>query len=87
MRLNSQVAFCLLARAVTNALPQGAPPTPAQPAAETATLPTEASTNTAVAASQLADLAEYAQQQANASLSSSKRGPCNLSNVAVRKEW
>jgi tyrosinase len=87
MRLNSPVALCLLAGAVTNALPRALPVTPRQEEAATATLPTQPSTDTAVAATQLEDLFQYAQEQANATLSNSKRAQCSLSNVAIRREW
>lgn len=91
MRLNTPVALCFLAGTLSHALP--APqddPSTTVTAETTATLPTAASTNTAVASDQLAQLAEYAQNEANSSLgdsSKSKRGGCTLSNLAVRREW
>jgi len=87
MRLHTTVALCLLAGAVSHALPQ-APTAPSEDS-EATTLPTEASTDPTVASSQLNDLAEFAQTQANKSLSdsSTKRSSCNIYNVAVRKEW
>lgn len=90
MRLSSQLALSLLISTLSNALPA---PQEASTSNVSAALPsitfTEASTNTAVAADQLSQLSNFAQQQVNASLAknSSKRGGCNLSNVAVRREW
>lgn len=56
---------------------------------EPSALPTAASPDTKVAAEQLDQLALFAQQQVNATLSGNdlKRGTCNSKNVAVRREW
>jgi tyrosinase len=84
MRFNS-VALCLLAGALSNALP--APqedPTPTSTA-----LPTAASSDIVAAADQLEQLAAHAQEVVEEELEAAakKRGTCNISNVAVRREW
>ena len=90
MRFSSPVALSLLAGSLSNALPapQDAPTSTVSAAPSTITF-TDASSDTAVATSQLDDLAAFAQQQVNATLAQNdkKRGTCNLSNVAVRREW
>lgn len=90
MRFSSPLAFSLLAGTLSNALPA-----PQDKSSSTVSAPpssitfTAASTDAAVAADQLDRLSDFAQQQVNASLAenNSKRGGCNLSNVAVRREW
>lgn len=85
MHLNAPLTVALLygvvASAATTTLSSNA----------TATLPTAASTDTAVAIDQLDDLAFFAAQQANSSVASTssknKRGACTLSNLAIRREW
>ncbi|OSS46640.1 hypothetical protein B5807_08960 [Epicoccum nigrum] len=90
MRFTSPLALSLFAGTLCNALPaaQEAPSATLSAAPSSVTF-TDASTDTAVASSQLDELAAYAQQRVNSTLSESskKRGPCNLSNVAVRREW
>jgi tyrosinase len=81
MRLTSSVALCLLA-AVSNAIP-----TP-QEDPSSASLPTEASSDETQAQDQLAQLAEFAAQSTNETLSQNeKRGGCSLWNLSVRREW
>jgi tyrosinase len=85
MRFNSHVALTLLASTLTNAVP-----TPqAEPSDDS--LPTSASSNVSEASEQLAQLLEFAQSAANASLeensSKAKRGGCTLSKLTVRREW
>jgi len=90
MRFSSPLALSLLAGALSNALPAPVDePTSTVSAAPSPVTFTEASADTAVAADQLDQLSEFAQQQVNASLAenNSKRGGCNLFNVAVRDEW
>lgn len=96
MRFISSVAITLAAGSLSNALPapQEEPTTTSTivsttTVVETSALPTEASSDPAVAIDQLAQLAQFAQQQANSTLeaNASKRGTCNISNVAVRREW
>lgn len=96
MRLNSPLALSLLAGTLSNALPaRQNEPTSTSTATTTTTqiqtsaLPTAASTDPAVASDQIDQLLQYAQQQTNATLqeNSSKRGSCNIFNVAVRREW
>ncbi|KAH9871792.1 hypothetical protein J1614_006049 [Plenodomus biglobosus] len=87
MRFGSSLALTLLAGTLSNALP--APSDASVSTIEPSDLPTEASSNPAEASDQLAQLAEFAQQEANSTLqaNSSKRGTCNIFNVAVRREW
>ncbi|KAF1363488.1 Di-copper centre-containing protein [Lizonia empirigonia] len=91
MRFSSPLALSLLAGTLSHALP--APqdePSPTVSAAPSSVTFTAASTDTAVAADQLDQLSDFAQTQVNASLSENsktKRGGCNLFNVAVRREW
>jgi tyrosinase len=84
------LALSLLAGTLSHALPapQDEPFSTVSAAPSSITF-TAASTNTSVAADQLDQLSGFAQQQVNASLSenNSKRGGCNLLNVAVRREW
>ena len=90
MRFTSPLALSLLAGTLSTALPAAQEGSSATvPAAPSPVTFTDASTDTAVASSQLDQLAAYAQQQVNSSLpeSSKKRGSCNLSNIAVRREW
>ncbi|KAF2030071.1 Di-copper centre-containing protein [Setomelanomma holmii] len=56
---------------------------------DAATLPTAASSDPSAASDQIDQLAQFAQEQANATLQddASKRGTCNIFNVAVRREW
>ncbi|EOA91705.1 uncharacterized protein SETTUDRAFT_152771 [Exserohilum turcica Et28A] len=79
MRFNS-LALLITAGTLSSALP--APQ-------NDATLPTEPSSDPAVANEQIKQLALFAQQQVNATLeaSSAKRGTCNINNVAIRREW
>jgi tyrosinase len=76
MRLNTPLALTFLAGTLSNALP----------APQTSTIPTEPATDAATASQQLEQLLQFAQQQANATLTK-KRGTCNINNVAVRREW
>lgn len=91
MRFSSPLALSLLAGTLSHALP--APqhePSATVSAAPSSVTFTAASTDTAVAADQLDQLSDFAQSQVNASLSENsktKRGGCNLFNVAVRREW
>ncbi|KAF2641664.1 Di-copper centre-containing protein [Massarina eburnea CBS 473.64] len=84
MHLNTSIALCLLAGAVSQASP-----TPQKRAS--ITLPTSASTDITEAVEQLAHIASYAQDTWNTTLagtnSKRKRGTCNIGNVSVRKEW
>jgi tyrosinase len=87
MRFSSPLALTLIAGALSHALPA-----PQDEVASTVTpgsLPTTASTDPSVASEQIDELALFAQQQANASLAdkASKRGTCNIFNVAIRREW
>ena len=87
MHLNAPLTIALLFGAVAAA----APATTTLSGSATATSPTAASTDTAVASDQLDDLASFAAQQANSLVASTssknKRGACTLSNLAVRREW
>lgn len=90
MRFSSSLALTLFAGSLSNALP--APqdePTATVSAAPSSVTFTDASTDTAVAASQLDELAAFAQAQVNATLgqNNQKRAGCNIFNVAVRREW
>jgi tyrosinase len=89
MRFTSPLALSLLAGSLSHALP--APQDePAAPSNGTSIPDIVPSTDPTVAFDQLETLAEFAQTQVNASLAESskaKRGTCNLSNVAVRREW
>lgn len=90
MRFTLPLALSLLAGTLSHALP--APqdePTATSDVAPSSVTFTSASTDTAVAADQLDQLASFAQEQVNATLAGNnkKRGGCNLSNVAVRREW
>jgi tyrosinase len=96
MRFSSSVALTLVAGTLSNALPapQGeatstATTTSTTTIIETSALPTAASPDVTEAAKQLDQLAQFAQQQANATLqdNASKRSTCNINNVAVRREW
>lgn len=95
MHLNAPLTIALLFRAMASAAPapasQGGAATTTLSGSSTATLPTAASTDTAVASYQLDDLASFAAQQANSSVASTssknKRGACTLSNLAIRREW
>ncbi|KZM28651.1 Tyrosinase [Ascochyta rabiei] len=87
MRFTSQLALSLLASTLSHALP--APRDEPSATASSVTF-TSASDNITVAADQLDQLSDFAQSQVNASLSANsktKRGGCNLFNVAVRREW
>jgi tyrosinase len=53
----------------------------------TAALPTTASSSTAVASSQLDQLADFAYNVTTDNVSSSKRGGCTLQNLRVRRDW
>jgi tyrosinase len=87
MRFNSPLALTLIAGTLSNALP--APQDAATSTIAQASLPTAASSNPSVASEQVDELAQYAQQLANATLTdnASKRGTCNINTVAVRREW
>ena len=87
MRFNSPLALALIAGTLSNALP--APQEDTTSTIDQASLPTAASSNPSVASDQIDELAQFAQQQANATLAdnASKRGTCNIFNVAVRREW
>jgi tyrosinase len=91
MRFTSPLALSLLAGSLSHALP--APqdePAALTPSNGTSIPDIVPSTDATVAFDQLEKLAEFAQTQVNASLTESskaKRGTCNLSNVAVRREW
>jgi tyrosinase len=90
MRFTSPLALSLLAGSLSHALPapqDGSTPTVA--AAPSSVTFAAASSDTAVAADQLDQLANFAQEQVNATLSENnkKRGGCNISNVAIRREW
>jgi hypothetical protein len=90
MRFTSPLALSLLAGTLSNALPAAQEvPSATVSAAPSSVTFTDASTDTAVASSQLDELAAYAQQRVSSTFSESnkKRGSCNLSNVAVRREW
>ncbi|KAF7594719.1 hypothetical protein BBP40_008612 [Aspergillus hancockii] len=62
-------------------------PAAASQQAATATLPTSASSSTAVASSQLDQLAHFAYNITTDNVSSSKRGGCTLQNLRVRRDW
>ncbi|KDN66925.1 hypothetical protein CSUB01_10449 [Colletotrichum sublineola] len=84
MRLNTPVALALVAGAISNAFPTQN--------RTKINLPTTASRDLAEAGKQLAQIATFAQTTWNQVLasnnsSSQNRSTCNLSNVAVRKEW
>ncbi|KAF2708625.1 Di-copper centre-containing protein [Pleomassaria siparia CBS 279.74] len=97
MRFASHVVLCVVASTLSTALP--APqeePSPTVTLADgaTTTLPTAASTDIAVAIDQLEQLANFAQDEVNASLEDTttgkrmqKRGTCNRKTLAVRREW
>jgi tyrosinase len=87
MRFTSSVALTLLAGTLSNALP--APQEAATSTIPASALPTAASQDTATATEQIDQLALFAAQQANATLTNNgaKRGSCNINNVAVRREW
>jgi tyrosinase len=91
MRFSSPVTLSLLAGTLSHALPAPQDEPSATLSAEpTSVTFTAASANTAVAADQLDQLAEFAQSSVNATLSDdskTKRSSCNLFNVAVRREW
>lgn len=91
MRFSSPLALSLIAGTLSHALPASQDePSATVSASPSSVTFTAASTNTAVAADQLDQLSDFAQSQVNASLSEnnkSKRGGCNLFNVAVRREW
>jgi tyrosinase len=96
MRFTTSVALTLVAGTLSNAMPAPqAEPTATPTTASTTTvieassLPTAASEDTVVATEQIDQLAQFAQQQANATLqdNANKRGSCNIFNVAVRREW
>lgn len=90
MRFATSVVLTLAAGTLSNALPapQAEEPT-STTVAEASTLPTAASSDPEVASDQLDQLAQFAQQQANSTLedNASKRGSCNIYNVAIRREW
>ncbi|KAG9193783.1 tyrosinase [Alternaria panax] len=77
MRFTSPLALTVLAGTLSNALPalQDVPTVPFK--------------DPSVANAQIEQLALFAQQLSNATLGagSSKRGSCNIFNVAVRREW
>lgn len=87
MRFNSSIALTLLAVTLSNALPTAQEA--ASSAIEPSDLPTAASSDPAEANHQLAQLSNFAQQQARSSLpaKSSKQGTCTTQNVAIRREW
>ncbi|KAF2197864.1 Di-copper centre-containing protein [Delitschia confertaspora ATCC 74209] len=94
MRLNSQAALLLLAGTLTSALPVEDTPVFTTTAAggATTTLPAVASRNTAVAQSQIEQLANFAQELANTTLTEAQEkmkrsSSCNIFNVRVRREW
>ncbi|KAF1928176.1 Di-copper centre-containing protein [Didymella exigua CBS 183.55] len=90
MRLASPLALSLLAGTLSHALPPAQDkPTSTVSAAPSSVTFTAASTDTAVAADQLDQLSNFAQEQTNSTLStnSKKRKGCSLSNVAVRREY
>jgi tyrosinase len=96
MRFTSSVALTLLAGTLSNALPAPQDEATSTLTASTTTtviqtsaLPTAASDDTTVATEQIEQLAQFALQEANATLTNnaSKRGSCNINNVAVRREW
>ncbi|KAF2124904.1 Di-copper centre-containing protein [Dothidotthia symphoricarpi CBS 119687] len=91
MRFSSPLALSLLAGTLSHALPATQDEPTASVTAEATPVSLETpSTDTAVAFDQLEQLSDFAQGQVNASLSEgakSKRGGCNLSNVAIRREW
>lgn len=81
MRLTTSVALCLVAT-LSNAIP-----TP-QEEASGAILPAQASPDESQASDQLAQLAQFAGQSTNDTLSQNeKRGGCSLWNLSVRREW
>jgi tyrosinase len=79
MRLNS-LALVLTAGTLSSAMPapQNDP-----------SLPTQPSSDPAVASQQIDQLAAFAEEQARAALegNSAKRATCNINNVAIRREW
>ncbi|KAL5113696.1 hypothetical protein ACEQ8H_008425 [Pleosporales sp. CAS-2024a] len=93
MRFSTSVALTLVAGSFSYALP--APQedgTTSTRTIESSALPTAASADPTVAADQVDQLLQFAQQQANATLADnsskkSKRGNCTIHNVAVRREW
>ncbi|KAH8732980.1 hypothetical protein GQ44DRAFT_13967 [Phaeosphaeriaceae sp. PMI808] len=88
MRFSSSVAVTVMAATLSSALPapQDASPTTTIPASA---LPTAPATETSEATDQIAQLAQFAQQQVNTTLqeNASKRGACNIYTVAIRREW
>jgi hypothetical protein len=91
MRVTSPLTLSLLAGSLSHALPapQDAPDA-TTPSNGTSLPDIVPSTDATVAFDQLEQLSEFAQAQVNASLNESsktKRGTCNLFNVAVRREW
>ncbi|KAI8937112.1 hypothetical protein NX059_006326 [Plenodomus lindquistii] len=84
MRFSSPLALTLLVGTLSNALP-----TPQDTTSDPSNLPTEASSDPSAASDQLAQLAEFAAQQAQSELQGnpSKRGTCNASNLSIRREW
>jgi tyrosinase len=96
MLFSKSVALTLVAGTLSYALPapQDEPTSTAATTStttviQTSALPTAASDDTSVAAEQLDQLLQFAQQQANSTLENNglKRGTCNIHNVAIRKEW
>lgn len=93
MRFSTSVALTLAAGTLSNALP--APQADATTTSasttviEPSSLPTAPAEDHAAAAEQIDELAQFAQQQVNATLTDNarKRGACNIHNVAVRREW
>ena len=87
MRFSSPLALTLIAGALSHALPSRQDKVASAITPES--LPTAASTDPSIASEQIDELALFAQQQANASLAdkASKRGTCNIFNVAIRREW
>lgn len=86
MRLNTSVALCLLAGTFASALPAASPQDDT-----TTNIPTTASDDVNEAAEQLEQLAAFAQDEVNSTLSANgneaRGGKCTLSNLAVRREW
>lgn len=81
MRLNASLALCLLG-AVSNAIPTPQEETPAS------SLPSEASPDETQAQDQLEQLAQFASQTTNDTISQNeKRGGCSLWSLSVRREW
>ncbi|KAH7069317.1 hypothetical protein FB567DRAFT_573808 [Paraphoma chrysanthemicola] len=82
----SAVALTLVAGSFALPAPQDDAPTST---VDQSSLPTAASTDPSTASDQIDQLAQFAQQQANATLedNASKRSTCNIFNVAVRREF